>query len=418
MTSSTPTDRPWLNQYPAGVPHDIDPDAETSLAAFMEKGLQAHADRPVSVCMEQWMSYRELDGYSQALGAWLQGQGLQPGDRVAVMLPNIPQFLVTMVAVVRAGFTVVNVNPLYTARELEHQLKDSGADAIIVLENFCATLQEVIDETQVKHVVVASLGDLLGPVKGRWLSFAVRHLAKMVPPYRLPMQRASRRAHHRQLPGRARPRPGQAHEAEHRQPGLHRLSAIHRGHHGPVQRRRADPPQHHRGGVAGRGLVHPALSKVGDVRTINNIAALPLYHIFALTLSLVTLRWGAHLTLIPNPRDIPGFVKTLKKRPFHMLPAVNTLFNGLLHNPQFREIDFSSLAVSQAGGMAATEATAKEWQKVTGSTMVEGWGMSETCAIGTNNPIVSTSFSGNIGLPLPGIRIAIKDDDGNTLPTG
>ncbi len=418
MTSSPPTDRPWLNQYPAGVPHDIDPDAETSLAGFIEKGLQTHADRPVSVCMEQWMSYRELDGYSQALGAWLQGQGLRPGDRVAVMLPNIPQFLVSMVAVVRAGFTVVNVNPLYTARELEHQLKDSGADAIIVLENFCATLQEVIDETQVKHVVVASLGDLLGPVKGRWLSFAVRHLAKMVPPYRLPISGPLGERTILSFPdalaqGQGKPM----------KPSTANLDSIaFLQYTGGTTGLSKGAVLTHRNIIAAvlqaEAWFIPALSKVGDVRTINNIAALPLYHIFALTLSLVTLRWGAHLTLVPNPRDIPGFVKTLKKRPFHMLPAVNTLFNGLLHNPQFRELDFSSLAVSQAGGMAATEATAKEWKKVTGSTMIEGWGMSETCAIGTNNPIVSTSFSGNIGLPLPSIRIAIKDDDGHTVPMG
>ena len=418
MTLSTPTDRPWLNQYPAGVPHDIDPDTETSLAALMEKSLQENADRPVSVCMEQWMSYRELDTYSRALGAWLQGQGLKPGDRVAVMLPNIPQFLVSMVAVVRAGFTVVNVNPLYTARELEHQLKDSGADAIIVLENFCATLQDVIDETHVQHVVVASLGDLLGPVKGRWLSFAVRHLAKMVPPFRLPLQGplgARQIVSFQDTLTQGQGKPIQASSAT-----LDSIAFLQ--YTGGTTGLSKGAVLTHRNIIAAvqqaEAWFTPALSKVGDVRTINNIAALPLYHIFALTLSLVTLRWGAHLTLIPNPRDIPGFVKTLKKRPFHMLPAVNTLFNGLLHNPQFREIDFSSLVVSQAGGMAATEATAKEWQKVTGSTMVEGWGMSETCAMGTNNPVNSSAFSGNIGLPLPGIRIAIKDDDGNSLPLG
>ena len=418
MTLSTPTDRPWLTQYPAGVPHDVNPESEASLASLMEKSLQEHAARPVSVCMERWMSYGELDAHSRALAAWLQGQGLKPGDRVAIMLPNIPQFMVSMVAVVRAGFTVVNVNPLYTARELEHQLKDSGADAIIVLENFCATLQEVIDHTRVQHVVVASLGDLLGPVKGRWLSFAVRHLAKMVPAYRLPLSGPHGARHIVSFP-----------------------QALSQGQGKPLKPSTATLDDiaflQYTGGTTGLSkgavLTHrnivaavlqaeawftPALSKVGDVRTLNNIAALPLYHIFALTLSLVTLRWGAHLTLVPNPRDIAGFVKTLKKRPFHMLPAVNTLFNGLLQDPDFRDIDFSSLAVSQAGGMAATEATASEWKKVTGSTMVEGWGMSETCAMGTNNPVNSARFSGNIGLPLPGIRIAIKDDEGQSLPLG
>ena len=364
------------------------------------------------------MSYGELDGLSAALGAWLQGRGLVPGARVAIMLPNVPQFLITMAAVVRAGYTVVNVNPLYTARELEHQLKDSGAQAIVILENFCHTLEEVIDRTSVEHVVVASLGDELGFWYGRWITFAVRHLAKMVPAYKLP---------------RSGPL-GERTIVNFRQ-------AVSEGSNKPLKPVDSNLDSvaflQYTGGTTGLSkgavLTHrniiaailqaeawfkPALNRVGDLRQVNGIAALPLYHIFALTLSLLTIRWGAHMTLVPNPRDIPQLVNTLKRRPFHVLPAVNTLFNALLQNPQFRQLDFSSLALSQAGGMAASEGTAKQWQAVTGCTMIEGWGMSETCAIGTNNPVTSASFSGTIGLPLPGIEIAIKNEEGQSVAQG
>ncbi|AEB82999.1 AMP-binding protein [Alicycliphilus denitrificans] len=408
-------DRIWLRNYPPGVPHEVDADAYPSVAQMLEESFRRHADRPFSVCMDRWMRYGELDRLSARLGAWLQGQGLEPGARVAIMLPNVPQFAVTMAAVLRAGYTCVNVNPLYTARELAHQLQDSGACAIVILENFAHTLAEVIEDTAVRHVVVASMGDLLGPWRGRWISFAVRHLAKMVPAYALPLS-GGRQV----LPFR-------------------RALAL-------GARRRLNPPRvtpdtpaflQYTGGTTGlskgavltqRNIVAatlqaeawfgPALARVGDTRRINSIAALPLYHIFALTLCLLAIRQGSHLTLIPNPRDIPKFVQVLKKRPFHLLPAVNTLFNALLQNAQFRRLDFSQLCVSQAGGMAASEATAGQWKRLTGNTMIEGWGMSETCAIGTNNPVNSQAFNGSIGLPLPGIDIAIKDDAGASLPLG
>jgi long-chain acyl-CoA synthetase len=418
MTPSTTDDRPWLTQYPAGVPKDIDAEVHVSLAALIEESLQKNASRPVSVCMEKWMTYGELDRHSRALGAWLQAQGLKAGDRVAIMVPNVPQFLVAMAAVLRAGFTVVNVNPLYTARELEHQLKDSGAKAIVILENFATVLQEVIDHTEVQHVVVTGLGDLLGGVKGQWVNFAVRHLAKMVPPYKLPLNGPKGARTVVSFPTALAQGQGKSFVSS----TATKDSTAFLQYTGGTTGLSKGAVITHRNIIAGllqaEAWFTPALAKVGDIRESNNIAALPLYHIFALTLSLLSMRWGAHMTLIPNPRDIPGFVKTLKKRPFHLLPAVNTLFNGLLQNAEFRALDFSSLAVSQAGGMAATEATAKEWQKVTGSAMIEGWGMSETCAIGTNNPVSNTHFSGNIGLPLPSIRIAIKDDDGNTVPLG
>jgi len=410
--------RPWLAHYPPGVPHTVEPEQYRSVAALLEESFKKNAAQPVSVCMERWMSYAELDEHSAALGAWLQSRGLAPGARVAIMLPNVPQFLVTMAAILRAGYTVVNVNPLYTARELEHQLKDSGAEAIVILENFARTLEEVVNHTAVQHIVVASLGDLLGFWYGRWISFAVRHVAKMVPSYKLPL---------------AGPR-GTRTVVSFRQ-------ALADGHQQPLKPSQANLDSiaflQYTGGTTGlsKGAVlthrniiaailqaeawfHPALERLGDLRKTNAIAALPLYHIFALTLSLLNMRWGAHMTLIPNPRDIPKLVDTLKRRPFHILPAVNTLFNALLQNPQFKQLDFSTLALSQAGGMAASEGTARQWLAVTGSAMVEGWGMSETCAIGTNNPVTSRNFSGTIGLPLPGIDIAIKDDEGKDVEPG
>ncbi|AFU47901.1 AMP-dependent synthetase and ligase [Acidovorax sp. KKS102] len=405
----------WLKSYPPGVPHDVKPEQYRSVAHLLEESFRKHASSPFSVCMDQWMTYGELERRSAALGAYLQSLGLEPGARVAIMLPNIPQFGVTMAAVLRAGYTCVNVNPLYTARELEHQLKDSGATAIVILENFAHTLAEVVDHTAVKHVVMASMGDLLGFWFGKWITFAVRHLAKMVPAYDLPLsngrkvvtfKKALSLGEHKSLA------PSQA--------TLDSIAFLQ--YTGGTTGLSKGAVLTHRNIVAAtlqaEAWFTPALSKVGDLSKANSIAALPLYHIFALTLCLLAIRQGSSLTLIPNPRDIPKFIAELKKRPFHMLPAVNTLFNALLQNPQFKTLDFSHLCVSQAGGMAASEGTAKQWQKVTGSTMIEGWGMSETCAIGTNNPVISTTFSGNIGLPLPGIDIAIKDDEGNSLPQG
>ena len=410
--------RHWLSQYPEGVAHDVAPERYRSLAALLEESFKQHAREPVSVCMERWMTYGELDEYSSALGAWLQGKGLAPGARVAIMLPNVPQFLVAMAAVVRAGYTVVNVNPLYTARELEHQLKDSGAQAIIILENFAHTLEEVIDRTALEHVVVSSLGDLLGFWYGRWLTFAVRHLARMVPSYKLPLTGAVGArtiVSFRQALAEGASR--------HLQPSGETLDSVaFLQYTGGTTGLSKGAVLTHRNVIAAilqaEAWFSPALQRVGDLRRVNGIAALPLYHIFALTLSLLCIRWGAHMTLIPNPRDIPKFVETLKRRPFHLLPAVNTLFNALLQNPQFRQLDFSQLVMSQAGGMAASEGTARQWMSVTGCAMIEGWGMSETCAIGTNNPVNAREFSGTIGLPLPGIDIAIKDEAGNSLALG
>jgi len=408
-------DRHWLASYPGGVAHDIDVTQYHSLTVLLEESFRKNKDRPFSVCMDRWMTYGQVDTLSAALGAYLQSRGLEPGARVAIMLPNLPQFAVTMAAILRAGYTCVNVNPLYTARELEHQLRDSGATAIVILENFAHTLADVIDKTQVREVVITGLGDLLGFWYGRWLTFAVRHLAKMVPAYKLPLTGDRVVTPFKQALARG--------ATLSLRPGGQTLDSIaFLQYTGGTTGLSKGAVLTHRNIVAAilqaEAWFTPALGKIGDVSRTNSIAALPLYHIFALTLCLLGIRWGSHMTLIPNPRDIGKFVQVLKQRPFHLLPAVNTLFNALLQHPQFKSVDFSNLCVSQAGGMAASEGTARQWQKVTGCAMVEGWGMSETCAIGTNNPVIATEFSGSIGLPLPGIDIAIKDDEGKSLALG
>ena len=407
--------RHWLASYPEGVAHEIDTEQFSSLNQLLEDSFKKNTSKPFSVCMDCWMSYGELEALSSRFGAWLQSLGLEPNARVAIMLPNVPQFAVTMAAILRAGYTCVNVNPLYTARELEHQLKDSGATAIVILENFAVTLADVVERTAIKHIVMASMGDLLGFWYGKWLTFAVRHLAKMVPAYKLPL--SENRAVTTFAKALAE---GSGMSLKSAHCTLDSIAFLQ--YTGGTTGLSKGAVLTHRNIIAAvlqaEQWFTPALKRTGDVSKINNIAALPLYHIFALTLSLLTIRWGAHLTLIPNPRDFGKFIEVLKKRPFHMLPAVNTLFNALLQHPQFKSLDFSNLCVSQAGGMAASVGTARHWQEVTGCTMVEGWGMSETCAIGTNNPVTSREFSGTIGLPLPSIDIAIKDDEGRSLAIG
>jgi long-chain acyl-CoA synthetase len=408
-------DKFWLKSYPAGVPHTIDAEQHRSVATFLDESFKKHAASPYTVCMDRWMSYGQLDTLSEALGAWLQSKGLEPGARVAIMLPNIPQFPVTMSGVLRAGYTCVNINPLYTARELEHQLKDSGATAIVILENFAHTLSEVIDKTPIEHIVMTSMGDLLGFWYGRWITFAMRHLAKIVPPYKLSL------VHGRNVTSFNRAIV-EGNSMSFRPSAANLDSTAFLQYTGGTTGLSKGAVLTHRNILAAilqaEAWFTPALADIGDIRKTNSIAALPLYHIFALSLSLLAIRWGSHITLIPNPRDFGKFVEVLKKRPFHMLPAVNTLFNALLQHPMFKTVDFSKLRISQAGGMAASAGTAQHWFEVTGCAMVEGWGMSETVAIGTNNPPINTTFTGTIGLPLPSVDIAIKDDEGNSLHVG
>ncbi len=405
----------WLAHYPQGVVHDINLAQYSSLTQLLNQSFKANSQSPFSVCMDRWMSYGELDQLSEALGCWFQSQGLLPGARIAIMLPNLPQFAVTMAAVLRAGYTCVNVNPLYTARELEHQLKDSGATSIVILENFAHTLADVIEHTQVKHIVLTSLGDLLGPFYGRWMTFAVRHLAKMVPAFEIPLSDGRLVTSFKNALSEGQKKP--LHSVTQTLDDIAFLQYT-----GGTTGLSKGAVLTHRNVVAAmlqaEAWFTPAIKDIGDLRKVNSIAALPLYHIFALTLCLLAIRQGSHMTLIPNPRDFGKFIDVLKKRPFHIMPGVNTLFNALMLHPMFKTIDFSNLRLTQAGGMAASEGTAKNWQAATGSSMIEGWGMSETCAIGSNNPVTQKTFSGDIGFPLPGIDMAIKDDNGLTVAQG
>jgi long-chain acyl-CoA synthetase len=405
----------WLAHYPQGVAHDINLAQYSSLTQLLDQSFKANSQSPFSVCMDRWMSYGELDQLSEALAAWFQSQGLLPGARIAIMLPNLPQFAVTMAAVLRAGYTCVNVNPLYTARELEHQLKDSGATSIVILENFAHTLADVVEHTQVKHIVLTSLGDLLGPLYGRWMTFAVRHLAKMVPAFEIPLSDGRRVTSFKNALSQGQKKPLKSVTQT-----LDDIAFLQ--YTGGTTGLSKGAVLTHRNIVAAmlqaEAWFTPAIKDIGDLRKVNSIAALPLYHIFALTLCLLAIRQGSHMTLIPNPRDFGKFIDVLKKRPFHIMPGVNTLFNALMLHPMFKTIDFSNLRLTQAGGMAASEGTAKNWQTATGSSMIEGWGMSETCAIGSNNPVTQKTFSGDIGFPLPGIDMAIKDDNGLTIAQG
>ena len=406
---------PWLDHYPPGVPAEADVHAYRSVSELLESAFRRHAQRDALCCMETRLKYRDIDEMSQAMGAWLQARGLAAGDRVAVMMPNVPQYLVAIAGILRAGFVVVNVNPLYTARELQHQLKDSGAVAVIVLENFAVTLEEVILQTDVKHVVLASLGDLLGYWRGRLLNFAVRHVKRMVPEFSLPLDGGHSVTHFNDMLAAG---------------GRQTLRRVDIGpediaflqYTGGTTGVSKGAVLLHRNVVANLMQVdawfRPKLAEVGS-GPVTVVCALPLYHIFALTIcALFGAHMGAMNLLIPNPRDIPGFVRTLAKHRFHMFPAVNTLFNALANDPDFARLDFSGLRVSNGGGMAVQQATAEKWLKVTGCPVVEGYGLSETSPVATSNRLDVYEFSGSIGLPIPSTTITIRDDAGNNVPLG
>ncbi len=405
----------WIDQYPPGVPAQADIHAYRSLPDLLESAFRKHAKRDALCCMDSRLTFRDIDELSSSFASWLQGLGLDRGARVAVMMPNVPQYLVAIAAILRAGFVVVNVNPLYTARELEHQLKDSGARAVVVLENFASTLEEVIGKTQVQHVVLASMGELLGFWRGRLIDFAVRHVRKMVPEFALPLDN-----------GRTVTRFADA-LAEGSRQGPKRVDV------GPDDVAFLQYTGGTTGVSKGATLLHrnvvanimqceawfrPMLNKVGD-QNLTIVCALPLYHIFALTIcALMGAHFGAMNLLIPNPRDIPGFVRTLSKHRVNMFPAVNTLFNALANDADFARLDFSGLVVSNGGGMAVQKATAEKWLKVTGCPVVEGYGLSETSPVATSNRLDLEEFSGTIGVPVPSTEIAIRDDDGRDLPVG
>jgi long-chain acyl-CoA synthetase len=404
-------ERFWLKNYPKGVPADVDYHQYKSLVQLLEEAFRKYSGKVAYSCMGKTMTFGELDTQSAAIGAWLQSRGFTKGKRVAIMMPNVLQYPVVLAGVLRAGCTVVNVNPLYTPRELEHQLKDSGAEAIFILENFATTLQQVYDKVPTRTVVVCAMGDMLGFFKGLLVNFVVRNVKKMVPEFTI--QDAIR-------------------WNEALADGL-RMALK------PVEVTLNDTAfLQYTGGTTGvskgaqllhRNIVanvlqseawyQPALKKLKPGEQLTVITALPLYHIFALTsVAMLSARIGGHCVLIPNPRDLPGFVKALQKVKFNVFPAVNTLFNGLLNNEEFRKLDFSRLLLSLGGGMAVQQAVAEKWLKLTGCPICEGYGLSETSPGATCNPTDTDRYTGSIGLPMPSTEIAILDDAGRPLPLG
>jgi len=407
---------PWLASYPPGVPAQARIDAYPSLAALLEEAFRRHPRRDALICMDQRMSYRELDQLSEAFGAWLQSLGLLRGARVALMLPNVPQYLVCLAGVLRAGCVVVNINPLYTARELEHQLLDSGAEAIVILENCAATLQDVITRTPaVRHVVLTGVGDQVGYWRGMLVNFALRHVKRLVPEFRLPVD-----AQHTVTRFNTVVSDGLRMTLHRPVIGPHDVAFLQ--YTGGTTGVSKGAVLSHRNVVANvmqcEAWFKPMLEKLGD-EPLTVVCALPLYHIFALTIcALMGAHFGVTNLLIPNPRDIPGFIRTLSKVQVNMFPAVNTLFNALVNDPDFARLDFSKLVVSNGGGMAVQRSTAEKWLKVTGCPVVEGYGLSETSPVATCNRLDVTEFSGTIGLPVPSTEIAIRDDEGNDVPLG
>ena len=404
-------DKIWLKSYPDSVPAEIDCTQYRSVTHLLEESFQKYADRNAFVCMDKFLTYRELDKLSLQMGAWLQSKGLKTGARVAIMLPNVLQYPVAMAAILRAGYTVVNVNPLYTPRELQHQLIDSGSEAIIVLENFATTVEQVLPHTQVKHVIVATMGDLLGGLKGTIVNFVVRNIKKMVPAFSLP----NAISFNKMLAEGARLS----------------LTPVQQGHDDIVFLQYTGGTTGvskgamllHRNVIANvlqnEAWISPVMTKEMRATSMGFMCALPLYLIYSLTVSaLMGMRVGGLNVLIPNPRDIPGFVKELSKHKIVVFPAVNTLYNALLNNADFAKLDFSSYKVCNGGGMALQRNVAERWLKLTGCPLIEGYGMSETSPVVTGNRVDITEFTGTIGLPFPSTEVAILNDDGVEVPLG
>jgi long-chain acyl-CoA synthetase len=403
-------DKIWLKSYPPGVPAEIDPSRYSSVADLLEEAFREHRTKPAFVCMGKELSYAELDVLSRKLAAWFQSKGIPRGARIAIMMPNVLQYPVAIAAILRAGCVVVNVNPLYTPRELEHQLKDSGAEAIILLENFAVTLQAIIRTTAIKYVVVAAMGDLMG-VKGTLVNFVVRKMKKMVPAW--------------SLPGHVKFNAATA------EGGRLHFNAVQQG---PDDVAFLQYTGGTTGAAKGATLLHrnlianvlqseawldPVRANRTDIDQSITVVALPLYHVFALTVcGLLTIRTGGLGVLIPNPRDIAGMIKALRGYAITTIPAVNTLYNAMLNSPDFHKLDFSRLLTANGGGMAVHESVAKRWYELTHTPIVEGYGLSETSPCVTCNPVTVTEYSGTIGLPLPSTEVSIRDDEGNEMPLG
>ena len=404
-------DRFWLKSYPKGVPADIDFNQYKSLVELLEEAFRKHGALPAYSFMGRELTYRQLDQSSAAIAAWLQSRGFGKGKRVAIMMPNVLQYPIALAGILRAGCTVVNVNPLYTARELQHQLKDSGAEAIFILENFASVFAHVADKVPTKLAVVCAMGDTLGFAKGLLVNFVVRNVKKMVPQYSLPNGLRWNEVMADGLKMNLRPV-----DVGHDDVAFLQYT-------GGTTGVSKGATLTHKNIIANmlqaEAWYQPALSKLKPNEHPVTITALPLYHIFALTVcAMMSMRIGGKCVLIANPRDIPGFVKELSKHTFHVFPAVNTLFNGLLHNAEFKKLNFSRLILSAGGGMAVQHAVADRWLKVTGCPIAEGYGLSETSPVATANRTDTDKFTGTIGLPIPSTEIAILDDHGNKLPPG
>ena len=405
------TERIWLQSYPQGVASDIDPNAYASLVALMEESFAKYADRTAYSFMGRDVRYAETDQLSTRLAAYLQSLGLERGDRVAVMMPNVPQYPVAVAAILRAGYVLVNVNPLYTPRELQGQLTDSGAKAIIIIENFAATLAQCIQNTPVRHVVLCAMGDQLGMLKGALVNYVVRKVKKLVPPFSLPG--AVRFNDALALGARARFTKPQI--------GPDDLAVLQ--YTGGTTGVAKGAMLLHRNVIANvlqsEAWNQPVMDRVPQGIQPTAVCALPLYHIFAFTVSMMlSMRNGSKLVLIPNPRDLPAVLKELSKHQIHSFPAVNTLFNGLANHPDFHTVDWSHLKISVGGGMAVQSAVAKLWLEKTGCPICEGYGLSETSPSASCNPTTSKEFSGTIGVPLPNTWFKLLDDAGQEVAPG
>ena len=403
--------RPWLSEYTPGIPADIDPDAYPSLVALLQECFEKYATRTAFSFLGHDLTYAELDRLSQAFAAYLQALGLQRGDRVGIMLPNVLQYPIVVAALLRAGLVVVNINPLYTPRELEHQLKDSGARAVIILENFAATLQSCLNKTAVQHVVLCAMGDSVGWFKGTLVNYVVRRVKKMVPPFHLP--KAVRFAKALALGERASlTSPVVASDD---------LAVLQ--YTGGTTGVAKGAELLHRNLVANTLQAHvwnwPAMQRHPQDEPLQFVCALPLYHIFAFTVNMMLpLRMGARVILIPNPRDLNAVIKELSKYRIHIFPAVNTLFNALLNHPDFDRVDWSHLVVSLGGGTAVQSSVAKRWLERTGCPICEGYGLSETSPVVSCNLVLDKTFTNTIGLPMSSTEMKIIDDDGHDVPVG
>ena len=405
------TQKPWLSSYPEGVPAEVNVSAYSSLLALMQDSFKQFGDRPAFHFMGSDLSYAQLDRLSQVFGAYLQSLGLATGDRVAIMLPNVLQYPIAVAAVLRAGYVVVNINPLYTPRELEFQLRDSDAKAIVILENFAATLQACVANTSVKHIVLCAMGDQLGLIKGMLVNHVVRRVKKLVPAFELPQAVRFNEALTR------------GESASLTTPDISADDLAVLQYTGGTTGVSKGAELLHRNLVANvlqsEAWNGPALVRVPKGEQLTFVCALPLYHIFAFTINMMlVMRMGGCSILIPNPRDIPAVCKELSKHRFHMLPAVNTLFNALANHPDFNKVDWSHLVVSLGGGTAVQSAVAKLWLEKTGCPICEGYGLSETSPSASCNIVTSQAFTATIGVPIPNTEMKIVDDDGNEVPIG